>query len=299
MTALTSKSNISGSPGPTRSAANAGFGALWDFINERLGAGGASDAERAASLAALGVSVPRGYIDGLLMSTAGSSTTLTVAPGLAADSGVTVLMKLASSMGKTTSAWAAGSGNGGRLSAAATANATWYYWWLLRNPTTGVVDLGFDVSSSTPTLPSGYTQARYIGASLTNGSAQWVKFYQVGDQYLWDVPVALDISTGALSTTQTSFTVSVPRGRPMQWMGTIQWGGSAQPALAIGSPLQTLPVPSLANGDLYAAVTGGIISTQATACTNTSAQISAIASAASTTFRARTHGWVDQRGRNE
>jgi len=127
MTALVSKTSLSGTPGPTRATANAGFGSLWDFINERLGAGGANDAERAASLAALGIAVPRGYIDGLVMSTAGSSTTMTVGAGMASDSSAAWLMRLASSLNKTTSAWSTNTDNGGRLSATSLANNTWYY----------------------------------------------------------------------------------------------------------------------------------------------------------------------------
>lgn len=299
MTALVSKTSLSGTPGPTRATANAGFGSLWDFINERLGAGGANDAERAASLAALGIAVPRGYIDGLVMSTAGSSTTMTVGAGMASDSSAAWLMRLASSLGKTTSAWSAGTGNGGRLSAASLANNTWYYWYLLRNSTSGAVDVGFDVSSSTPTLPSGFTHARYIGAGLTNGSGQWTKFFQVGDEFLFDQPVSQDINTTTLSTTQTSFTVSVPRGRAMLWNALINFGGSGNSSLLLGSPLQVLPAATFANGDLFQNVAGTASSLAIRLMTNTSAQIAAIANAASTNLRARTLGWVDQRGRND
>lgn len=51
MTALTAKANISGSP--SRATANAGFGALHDFISERLNGGGATEAELAATRASL------------------------------------------------------------------------------------------------------------------------------------------------------------------------------------------------------------------------------------------------------
>lgn len=51
MTALTSKANISGSP--SRATANAGFGDLWEFIDERMATGDATAAEKAATRAAL------------------------------------------------------------------------------------------------------------------------------------------------------------------------------------------------------------------------------------------------------
>lgn len=293
-------SGIVGDPQtPTHAVFKTAFLALFDFIDQRLGAGGASDAERAASLAALGIAVPRGYIDGLILSTAGSSTTMTVGPGLAADSAATRLMRLATSLGKTTAAWVAGTGNGGRLSAAALANNTWYYWYLLRNPTTGAVDVGFDVSPSAPTLPSGFTQARYIGAGLTNGSGQWTKFFQVGDEFFFDSPIALDINTTTLGTTQTSFTVSVPRGRPMLWNALINFGGTGNSSLLLGTPSQALPAANVTSGDLFQNVTSTASSVAIRQLTNASAQIAAVANAASTNLRARTLGWVDQRGRND
>lgn len=55
----------------------------------------------------------RNYIAGLTLSTAGSSTTISIAAGQAADSTNTALMNLAAAISKTTSAWAAGTGNGG------------------------------------------------------------------------------------------------------------------------------------------------------------------------------------------
>lgn len=51
MTALTAKANISGSP--SRATANAGFGEIHDFLNERFAAGTATAAEKAATRAAL------------------------------------------------------------------------------------------------------------------------------------------------------------------------------------------------------------------------------------------------------
>jgi hypothetical protein len=241
--------------------------------------------------------VMRGYIDNLTLSTPGASTTITVAAGQATDSTASVMMQLLSATAKTTASWAVGSATGGKLSAAAIANSTWYYWFLIRRPDTGVVDVGFDISPTAPTLPTNYTQYRYIGASLTNGSAQWTKFYQAGDEFLWDVAVP-DTSVGSLST-QTSFTQSVPRGRIMTWVGSILWAGAANPSIIVGSPLQTLPSPSPANGDLFPPVAGGSASTMARVSTNTAGQIAARADTASTTFRTRTHGWIDTRGRNE
>lgn len=73
-------------------------------------------------------------------STAGSSATFTVAPGQAADYATQTLMTLATSISKTTSAWAVGSGNGS-LDGGTIANNTWYYSYLIRRPDTDVEDV--------------------------------------------------------------------------------------------------------------------------------------------------------------
>jgi hypothetical protein len=81
----------------------------------------------------------RGHIDGLTLSTAGASTTMTIAAGQATDSTNAVLMTLASALNKNTGAWAVGSGNGG-LDEGTIANNSWYYAHLIQRPDTGVVD---------------------------------------------------------------------------------------------------------------------------------------------------------------
>lgn len=53
MTALVAKADISGTP--SRATANAGFGSLHDFLNERFSGGTATEAEKAATRTALGI----------------------------------------------------------------------------------------------------------------------------------------------------------------------------------------------------------------------------------------------------
>lgn len=151
---------------------------------------------------------PSGLLTGLTLSTAGSSATMSIASGKASDSTNAALMSLASSISKTTSSWAVGTGNGG-LDTGAIANSTWYYWYLIRRPDTGVVDVIYSLSASAPTLPANYTQYRYIGAGLTNGSAQWVKFIQKGQEFYWDTPIQDFNGAGVL--TASTLTCTLPR----------------------------------------------------------------------------------------
>ena len=66
--------------------------------------------------------------------------------------------------------WAAGD-NAGGLDTGTVAADTTYYMFAIYNPTTSTADFLFSASSSSPTLPSGYTKKRRIASLLTDGSA--------------------------------------------------------------------------------------------------------------------------------
>lgn len=242
----------------------------------------------------------RGYIDGLIMSTAGSSTTMAISAGQATDTSNALNLILSASINKTTSAWAVGSGNGG-LDTGAIANSTWYYFYVIRRPDTGVVDVVFSTNSSIPTLPANYTQYRYIGAGLTNGSAQWTRFYQYGDEFVWDTPPT-DANTNA-TTTPTLYTLSVPRKILQAHMSVISRDEAANSTdVKVYNPAIT----AVASSNSTAATTISVTSSAGTiariaapvSCfTNASAQVMVVSSKTSV-FEIRTTGWTDTRGKN-
>lgn len=241
----------------------------------------------------------RGHIDGLIMSTAGASTTMTIAAGQATDSTSVALLSLASSLNKTTSAWAVGSGNGG-LDTGSIANSTWYYFYLIRRPDTGVVDVVFSLNSTSPTLPTNYTQFRYIGAGLTNDSGQWTRFFQYGDVFRWDTPVQ-DFN-GAGVTTASLLTLSVPRGRKMEVLVTTQGasGGAGGNGVYLSDPdASDLAVTStgLANAWHTADPGSENMTVQSLCITNTSGQVRR-RHWNTATMQITTYGWTDLRGRN-
>lgn len=244
-------------------------------------------------------SVLRGHIDGYTLSTVGSSTTMTIAAGQATNSVNTGYITLASAINKTTSAWAVGSGNGG-LDTGTIANSTWYYFYAIRRPDTGVVDVVFSTNSSSPTLPTNYTQFRYIGAGLTNGSAQWTRFFQYGDLFRWDTPVQ-DFN-GAGVTTASLLTLSVPRGRKMQVLVSTQGvsGGTGGNGVYLSDPdASDLAVTGtgLANAWHTADPGGESMTVQSTCVTNTSGQVRR-RHWNTATMQITTFGWTDLRGRN-
>jgi len=245
--------------------------------------------------------VIRGAIAGLTMSTAGSSTTLTVAAGQAADSTAAVMMTLAASMGKTTSSWTAGGGNGGKMSAAALA-AGWYHFYEIYRSDTGVVDVGFDTSASSPTLPTNYTHFRRIGAAKNDGT-NWVKFVQDGDYFVWDV-ATLDVNTTNPGTSAVLATLNVPTNVNVfaQFNGQLSSssGGNrllfSDPAITDAAPsTSAAPLVNL-SGDATTYDRAGAYTVR----TNTSGQVRyrVTASDANLVVRAATTGWLDRRGRD-
>jgi len=249
--------------------------------------------------------VPRSYLAGCTLSTAGSSATMSIAAGQAVDS-TNVLMMPLTAIAKTTSAWAVGTGNGG-LDTGSIANATWYHFYVIERVDTAVVDVVFSTSANSPTLPANYTLYRRIGAGLTDGSAQWTAFTQVGDSFIWTTPV-LDVNATNPGTSAVTRTLTVPTGvvveASISATGLNATSGSQyyvyvsplavtdQAAAAAAAPLNSFTVGTVAG-------TGYQAGAQMRVLTNTAAQIRSrqTVSAGSDYFGIATLGWADTRGK--
>src|SRR4051812_24392581 len=84
--------------------------------------------------------IPRGYLAGLTLATAGSSSAFQVAMGVATSDDATTSMQL-TAFSKTTSAWVAGSGSGA-LDTGTIANSPWYHVFeIARVDSTPAVDI--------------------------------------------------------------------------------------------------------------------------------------------------------------
>jgi len=115
---------------------------------------------------------------------------ITTAIGYCPDSTGTYILKLTSPLTKRIDApWSSGNNSGGLFSGSV-ASTTWYYKFLIRKDSDGTVDSGFDTSITAANKPSGYTYYRRIGAVLTNGSQNIVKFRQQNkNEFIWDILV--------------------------------------------------------------------------------------------------------------
>lgn len=162
-------------------------------------------------------SVPRSYLAGYGMSN-GTDTDhdINIAVGIARNSGDTTSIKLTTGITKQADAvWAEGTNAGGLDGSETVAGImdanTWYHVWIIKNPTSGTVDALFSESATAPTMPTGYTLKRRIGAVYSDGSSNIKQFIQSGDMVYWKDP-PLDASASITAGTGSNVTLTVPSG---------------------------------------------------------------------------------------
>jgi hypothetical protein len=243
------------------------------------------------------VGAPRSYLAGLTLSTAGSSATFSVAAGVAVSSTNDSLMTLASALSKTTGAWAAGA-SGGALDTGTIANSTWYHVYLIKRTDSGAVDVLVSTDASNPTMPTGYTQKRRIGSMLTDGSAKWTAFSQVGDVFYWSAAV-LDLNAVSLNTTHAQYTISVPPGISVEAFGELTYVGGGSGDVLLTSPLQPV-VTSITGSSRSSMRCAGTVAASGITrfMTDTAAHMNIVVDFNCSPLYWTTEGWVDRRGRD-
>lgn len=248
----------------------------------------------------------KGQLYGLTLSnnTTDATNDIDIAAGEAASTETNpVLMVLSSAITKRLDAsWAVGDGNGG-LDTGSIADTT-YHVWLIRRSDTGVVDVLFSTSASSPTMPTNYDQKRRIGSILRESSAI-VGFSQMGDQFLRDAPIR-SVNSANPGSTAVLYSLNVPAG--IQVVADIT-------VLLIESPTAAdryliITCPDQDNTAAQAGThTAAIFNTGANEWqfvhqlvrTDTSAQVRSDLAASSANLRVQivVNGWYDNRGRSE
>lgn len=138
-----------------------------------------------SSLGSPPTGIARGAITGLTLANDATNpnTHITIAVGQARDSTDTVDLKLTTGLTKRLDqAWALGTGNGAMDTGSVAAN-TGYHVFLIRRTSDGLLDVLMSTSATSPTMPSGWSAFRRIGAILTDGSSLIRKFTQHGDYF--------------------------------------------------------------------------------------------------------------------
>jgi hypothetical protein len=235
---------------------------------------------------------PRGYIGSGNCSAAGGTQTFSVNSGVWTSDDQTTSMVLASNYTKTMSAWAVGSGNGSLDTGAVAAN-TWYHVFLIERIDTGVVDVLTSLSATAPTLPANYTVKRRTWSLKTDATPNIIAATQVGVETIWAAS-PLDVNTATLGTSRSLFTLSVPPGYKVNALFRAAFiNASVGVAGILTSPDEADQSPA-ANADLGGIQAANQFSAERYSVrTNTSAQIGARSSAASTTLQISTFGWLD------
>jgi hypothetical protein len=107
--------------------------------------------------------------------------------------------------------WTAGT-NAGGLDTGTKANSATYHVFLLRKDSDGSLDAIFSVQPINPTVPTGYTKVRVLGAVMTGPGGVIRRFLQSGDRFTL-LNAQLDLSAAANPLSPPSLrTITVPQG---------------------------------------------------------------------------------------
>lgn len=124
-----------------------------------------------------------------------NTLTITVSPGITRDDTNTVNIKRTTAAGNISLA-SLSTGNGiNKLDTGSLANNTWYYVYVV-SKADGTVGGLLSLSSSLPTMPSGYVYKRRIGMVRTNSSAVLHRQYTLDDGLVRQVLYLENTTTG-------------------------------------------------------------------------------------------------------
>lgn len=242
----------------------------------------------------------RNYITGMESGAPGGAQVVTIGPGTCADGGNTQIIQQSGTFTKSMAAWAAGSGSGG-LDTGLIAASTPYFIWAIKRTDLSASDYLISLSSSTPTMPAGYTFKRLIRWFKTDATPNIWQYQDRGDTTLYGVNV-VDINVTETTANRTLRPMTVPIGFVVDALirgGMSNSGGSA--AVVFTSPDEIDETPGTGNSSLSIgniSPTTNIGNGEFQIRTNTSGQIGSRANAASTTVTASTKGFIWTRGRN-
>lgn len=170
------------------------------------------------------IDVPSGYVDGFITSAdvADTDNDLIISAGICRDSTNTDTIVLSSPIIKqidVIGGWIAGTNNAG-VPAVLNDGAngvfidTWYHVFVIKNPTNGLVDIGFDTSPTAVNLlaeATGYTLFRRIGSIRTTSTRTIKPYYQFGDHFSWQQPESdINISNPGTASVQHTLTSALP-----------------------------------------------------------------------------------------
>jgi len=258
-------------------------------------------ADRRATIGQL-LGVAKGFLNGLTLSRLGI-TSLGIDVGVAVDSTSSDAMFLTTaSFNKLTSGtWAVGDNQSGLDTGSISTN--WYHVFLIKRPDTGVVDVLFSLSATSPTMPANYTLKRRIGSFKYSGGI--VDFTQLGDEFRWKDSIT-DVNNAPTTSSSVTTTLSVPTGVQVHALfNAFMYGPPSTPTEGAAMLFTALDQNAPAGGsidssiglDIGVANTGVNQASQHILRTNTSGQIRRTGAGTVGVLSITTWGWIDSRGK--
>ena len=247
----------------------------------------------------------KGQIWGLQLSNNSSDATndIDISAGTCRDASNAVSMSIASAITKRIDAtWSVGSGNGGLDGGSPAANDVYHVFAIYRSDT-GVSDILFSASPTSPTMPTNYDYKRRIGAFIRESGVN-VPFWQDGDVFLLQTRVTLYSNPSTAAYALASLASFIPTGLRVEPIlsGIALQGGGNSCFFDIGDARDSAEATTVRlvynRGDDDASVdqnNAGNFNTKI--FSNTSAQIYVEISRNGGTLNIYGHGWIDQRDR--
>lgn len=244
-------------------------------------------------------------LSGLTLSNDAGDTTndIAIAAGSCVSDDGTTLITLTAMTKRLDAAWAAGTGQGGRSSAAAITDTT-YHIWAVSKPNGLAPDVLMDVSATAPTWPSGYTKKKCIGSIIRSGGAI-LAFSQKGSRFLLSTPLITGTANNP-GISAVNRATGVPLGAKFIALLTVMaYTGVNNFGFYVSSPEHAAPAPQVpATSSLTAPVTVSAtagatvwVSGYAEVLTNVSAEVRTQISVSASGDRIGliTNGWIDLR----
>jgi len=108
------------------------------------------------------------------------------------------------------------------------ASDTWYYVWVIYNPTTTTQAGLFSTSSTAPTMPAGYTYKKLVGVVRNNSSSNILKFNQAGSSYMYYEEYEILQNGSATGRTAVTTSSHIPAGFAIQGSYNIRCDANAE-----------------------------------------------------------------------
>jgi hypothetical protein len=149
-------------------------------------------------------------------------------------------------------------------------------------------------------MPTNYTKKRRIGSIKTDVSSHILGFVQVGDQFLWTVPVQ-DYANVSVAATPGLAAATVPPGiKVVAYVTCLLSLVAINAGITVQSPDQPLSAANSPSGNLslFNNVASGTVTGDFNVRTNTAGQFTLVAvGALASGYYQITKGWIDNRGK--